>query len=67
MKKVLLMLVAGVLISTSMISCSKTKCGHCDTNGSSGSKVCSSNNKIVYDAAVTSCATGGGSWVLTSQ
>ena len=64
MKKVMVMLVAGAFISTSIISCSNTKCGHCDTNGTSGGNLCSRDNKIVYDAAVTSCATGGGSWVL---
>jgi hypothetical protein len=62
MKKVFFILMTGALISTSMISCS-SKCGHCNTNGSSGNKVCSSNNHIVYDAAVSSCATGGGTWV----
>ena len=63
MKKVFVMLAVGAFMSTSIISCSNTKCGHCNTNGSSGSQVCSSNNKIVYDASVSSCATGGGTWV----
>ena len=63
----MLFLVAGAFMSTSLISCSDTKCGHCDTNGASGNKICSSSNHVVYDAAVSSCATGGGNWVLTSK
>ncbi|MES2619759.1 MAG: hypothetical protein V4615_02830 [Bacteroidota bacterium] len=62
MKKVLLLLVGGVLISTSMISCS-SKCGHCEVNGSSGPEYCSSKNHAVYDAAVSSCVAGSGTWV----
>jgi hypothetical protein len=61
-EKVFFILVAGVLFSTSMISCSKT-CGHCYTNGASGPNYCSASNHVVYDAAVSSCATGGGTWV----
>ena len=61
MKKLLIMLVAGAFISTSLISCSK-KCGHCEVNGSSGPNYCSANNHAVYDAAVTSCGTGSGTW-----
>lgn len=62
MKKVLMLLVAGVFISTTLISCSK-KCGHCEINGTKGVKYCSEENYVVYDAAVASCATGGGTWV----
>jgi len=62
MKKVLFILIAGAFLSTSLISCSK-KCGHCNTNGSSGPNYCSSDNHVVYDAAVSSCSTGGGTWV----
>jgi hypothetical protein len=61
MKKLLIMLVAGGLISMSLISCSG-KCGHCDVNGNSGPEYCSSKNHAVYDAAVTSCVTGSGTW-----
>ena len=63
MKKLLLILVAGAFMSISMNSCSK-KCGHCEVNGGSGSKFCSTENHITYDAAVSSCATGGGTWVI---
>ena len=63
MKKVFLMLIAGAFLSTSLISCSK-KCGHCNLNGSTGPQYCSKDNQVVYDAAVSSCATGGGSWTL---
>ena len=62
MKKVLLILAVGAFISTSMISCSK-KCGHCNVNGSSGPQYCSTNNHAVYDAAVTTCGTGSGTWI----
>ena len=62
MKKLMIALVLGGFISTSMMSCT-SKCGYCNTNGNSGSKFCTSDNKIVYDAAVASCATGGGTWV----
>lgn len=62
MKKLILILVTSALVSTTMISCSK-KCGHCETNGSAGDELCSSDNHAVYDAAVTSCALGGGTWV----
>ncbi len=62
MKKILFILVAGAFLSTSLISCSKN-CGHCNLNGSSGPNYCSANNHVVYDAAVSSCATGGGTWV----
>lgn len=62
MKKVLLMLVAGAFISTSMISCSK--CGHCEVNGSTTiSKICEKDSKTVYDAAKTSCDLQSGTWV----
>ena len=61
MKKVFLMLVAGAFISTSMISCTKN-CGHCEVNGTVGTRYCATDNQVVYDAAVSSCATGGGSW-----
>ena len=64
MKKVLLVLVVGAFMSTSVISCSNTKCGRCETNGSTGGRLCSKDNKVVYDAAVASCATGGGNWNL---
>ncbi len=62
MKKVIFILVAGAFLSTSLMSCAK-KCGHCNTNGTSGPNYCSADNKVVYDAAVSSCATGGGTWV----
>ena len=62
MKKVLTILAVGVLMSASMMSCSK-KCGHCNVNGGSGTSYCSTTNHAVYDAAVSSCATGGGTWV----
>ena len=62
MKKVLLMLAVGAFISTTMISCSK-KCGHCSVNGTNGPKYCSADNQVIYDAAVSSCATGGGAWI----
>jgi hypothetical protein len=65
MKKLLLMLAVGAFMSTSIISCSKD-CGHCNVNGSSGPKYCSANNHAVYDAAVTSCGTGSGTWVVTN-
>jgi hypothetical protein len=62
MKKVLVTLVVGAFMSASLVSCSKT-CGHCFVNGSNGPNYCSASNHVVYDAAVSSCATGGGTWV----
>jgi hypothetical protein len=61
MKKFVIMLVIGGFISTSMMSCT-AKCGRCKTNGNLGDRFCTKDNKIVYDAAVASCATGGGTW-----
>ncbi len=46
MKKLLLILVAGAFMSISMNSCSK-KCGHCEVNGGSGTKYCSTENHIM--------------------
>jgi len=62
MKKLMLIVAAGAFISTSMVSCTKN-CGHCEVNGTKGAKFCSTDNHVIYDAAVSSCATGGGTWV----
>lgn len=61
MKKVLLMLVAGAFISTSMISCSK--CGACEIGGSKGVEYCQKDNKSAYDSYKTACEAAGGDWV----
>ncbi|MFN8287404.1 MAG: hypothetical protein U0V74_11645 [Chitinophagales bacterium] len=61
MKKVLLMLVAGAFISTSLISCSK--CGHCEVGGTTTiTKICQKDSKTLYDAAESSCSLQGGTW-----
>jgi hypothetical protein len=58
MKKVLLMLVAAVSISTSMISCKK--CGTCSTTGSV--EYCQKDNETAYDLAKSTCENAGGTW-----
>ncbi len=60
MKKVLLMLVAGAFISTSLISCSK--CGHCQGGTYPTTEVCQKTNQTAYDVAKEACETGGGNW-----
>lgn len=61
MKKVLFMLVAGVFLSTSMISCSK--CGHCSGGTYPTTEACQKTNDAAYKAAEAACLAGGGSWV----
>ena len=60
MKKLLLMLVAGAFLSTSMMSCSK--CGHCVIGGVSGAKYCQKDSKSAYDNYQTTCTAVGGTW-----
>lgn len=57
MKKVLLMLVAGAFLSTTMISCAK-KCGTCPAIGNV--QICEKDSQAAYDAAKTTC---GSAWV----
>lgn len=61
MKKVLMVVVAGLFISASASSCKK--CGTCKVNGtSSGVEYCAKDNQTVYDAAKLSCEANGGTW-----
>jgi hypothetical protein len=60
MKKVLLVLVAGAFMSTSLISCNK--CGRCTTGGVAGPEYCQKDDRDAYDAYKETCESGGGTW-----
>ncbi len=54
MKKLLLVLVAGVFFSSSITSCKK--CGHCVCNGNAiSNKICEKDDKSAYTSSKAVC------------
>ena len=62
MKKLFIVAICTIAISSSIMSCSK--CGHCKkADGTEGNKVCGDDVSLAKSACETDFGNGAGTWV----